>query len=227
MDNIKRVLIVIPARKGSSFKGKNLYPCNNIPLIDYTLESSRVNYPHDTIISTNCEFISSHVTDLNFKLDLRSEKLSNDKATLDSVMLYMAEKYPLFDTFVCLPPTSPLRNRFHVEEALAKYLSEHADSLISVVPEYKSIWSSSDERVRPLVERTKNRQDSQPVYICNGAIFITSKEILLKVKRRMGGRVSLYSMKQEDSVDVHNLDDIKLAEYYLTKPSNTIIGAIE
>ncbi len=62
---------------------------------------------------------------------------------------------------------------------------------------------------------TKNRQKHEPIYIGNGAIFITSKKILQTLKRRTGGRTALYPMTEVESLDIHTLWDVKLGEYYL------------
>ena len=131
-------------------------------------------------------------------------------------MTAIAKEYPDYTNYICLPPTAPLRTVTHVEEALETHMRENADSTISVKSEYKSIWKyKSNGYATPLVERLKNRQEVEPVYICNGAIFITTGEMLRSQHRRMAGHVALYLMDEKSSLDIHNEDDLKLGEFLL------------
>ncbi len=211
-------LIVIPTRKNSSFKNKNLYPLSGIPLLIYTLETASdcVKAPGiiDVVVTTDDHYAKAHAKENKFMVNNRPGNLATNHATLDRVMCYIAETYPMYENYVCLQPTSPLRTATHVLEAMKQMLADRADSLLSVIPEHKSIWKEDALYARPIVERKKNRQDEDPVYIANGAIFITKKEIFKSHKRRVGGRVSLYKMSARDSIDVHDKADIKLAEYF-------------
>jgi len=214
------LLIVIPARKNSSFKGKNLYPVHGKPLIEYTFNCTDINVPTckiTTIVSTDDPWIARKAREHELITHERPARLASDSATLDSLMSFIAtEEYPCHDYYVCLPPTSPLRTRDHVKLAIQQLIIDKADSLTSVTPEFRSIWKYSTSKYsKPLVLREKNRQQVRPVFIGNGAIFVTSGEILRKYRKRTGGRVSLFVMNPICSVDVHNEDDIKLAEFYL------------
>ncbi len=101
-------------------------------------------------------------------------------------MHHVVLSVPDYDYYVCLPPTSPLRTRHHVQQAMKQILDDRADSLISVTNEYRSIWKKEGEEIRPLVERRKNRQETEPVYVANGAIFICKREVLKKRKKNSG-----------------------------------------
>lgn len=212
---MNNLLLVIPARKGSSFHRKNLKLLSGIPLIRYTLEASKIALPHSTLVTTDDPYIFDECLSYNIIPDTRPENLADDKATLDHVMFYIATNY-IYDTYVCLPPTSPNRTKSHIEEAIKKFYDNKADSLISVTEERKSIWSCDEDNfIRPLIERTKNRQQENPCYISNGAIFISKRELILKNHKKASGRTILYLMDNESSVDVHNEQDIRLAEFYL------------
>ena len=210
-----KILLVIPARKGSSFYRKNLKLLNSTPLIRYTLEASKIEIPHDTLVTTDDSYIMDECVNYDVKIDQRPENLADDKTTLDQVMYYIATNYP-YDIYILLPPTSPFRTKIHIEEALKKFLDNKADSLISVTEELKSIWSlDADNFIRPLIERTKNRQQENPCYISNGAIFISRRELILKYHKKASGHTMLYVMDKESSIDIHNEQDIKLAEYWI------------
>ena len=212
---MNNILLVIPARKGSGFFRKNLKLVSGIPLVRHTLNASKISIPHDTLVTTDDSYIIEEASPFNAIIDERPDNLSNDESTLDDVMYYVAVNYA-YDVYVCLPPTSPLRTKDHIEEAIDKFLETKADSLISVTEERKSIWKlDQDNLAKPLVERTKNRQKEIPCYISNGAIFISKRELILKNRKKASGNTILYPMSEKDSVDVHNERDIRLAEFNL------------
>lgn len=222
MNNIQSkpdILIIIPARKGSSFSRKNVQPCLGRPLIHYTFNASKITTPHDTIVSTNCHEVRAEAEFYYFKTHERKYEHATATATLDTVIYEIAKEYSTYNIFILLPPTSPLRTAQHAQEALDQFNRDGADSLISVTEELKSIWKETDHFARPIVERNRNRQSCEPVYIANGAIFISKRDSILNSKHKVSGRVSLYKMSMADSVDVHNKEDIQLAEYHLGKKS--------
>lgn len=209
------ILLVVPARKGSSFTRKNLQPLNGKPLILYTLDATRIKKPHDTIVTTDDPYVEEVVFPYGVKMDQRPDNLADDYATLDNVMHYIAVTYP-YSTYVCLPPTSPLRSAQHVEEALALFESYNCDSMIGVTEERKAIWKLDDDaKLKPLVERTVNRQLAIPSYISNGAIFISKREAILRSRKKASGVTMPYIMQPHHSVDIHTAEDLHLAEYLL------------
>src|SRR3990167_2115596 len=174
-----RFLLLIPARKGSSFHGKNRYPLKNIPLIDYTIRAaidSECGMKH-VVVSTNDHYIAAEAGRFqNIEIHNRGENLSAWDTTLDELMYQVSFLYKDFDYYVCLQPTSPLRKSDHITEACKVILREGADSLISVRKEFKSIWKKGETFGDPIIERLKNRQEEVPAYVSNGAIFISKAD---------------------------------------------------
>lgn len=212
----KEFLFVIPARKGSSFHRKNLQLVNGKPLCRYTFDASEISIPHETLLTTDDQYVITEAHNFEFIIDNRPENLCDGIATLDDVMYYIAKTYSDYLNYVCLPPTSPLRTKLHIQEAIDTFKHSNADSLISVTEELKSIWTTDDDNfIRPLIERTQNRQQVKPCYIANGAIFISKRELILKNRKKASGKTMLYVMDYRSSVDVHSPEDIKLAEFYL------------
>lgn len=215
-----KFLIVIPARKGSSFTGKNMFPILGKPMIGYTMDAVKCidaefkqQYPFDVLVTTDDHYVKAEAEIRGFLIHERAEKLADAKATLDEVMVEIVKTYPGYDFYACLPPTSPLRNQKHIKEAMVQIVAEQADSLISCYEEHKSIWAKTGRYAVPIVERSKNRQEVDPSYIANGAIFISRGENIKKNRVKVSGRVSVYEMGAYESiVDVHGREDILMAE---------------
>lgn len=216
-------LAVIPARIGS--KGllkKNIQSFNNAPLVHHTIKAAldskifaRVVLSTDsTEIAEVCKEFLSHI---DFRVMFRPE--ATDKDPLAPVVYKVfttceREMMTELSTVCTLQPTSPLRTERHIREAYDEYKCYRADSLLSVTEERHSLWLLNNGIVQPIIYHRENRQYISPVWKGNGAIFITSRRILLHNQDRLGGKIALYIMDERDSADIHTEEDLKLAEWY-------------
>src|SRR3990167_1899548 len=158
---MNRILLVVPARKGSSFHRKNLQLVSGQSLVAHALNSTQIKIHHDTILTTDDPYAVEEGISNGVLIDSRPSNLADHLSTLDQVIHYIAITYPDYDYYACLPPTSPLRTTIHVEEAVKDILKDSkADSLISVTEERRSIWNRDEDGfIKPILERTHNRQE--------------------------------------------------------------------
>lgn len=208
------ILIVIPARKGSSFSGKNRYPLAGKPLIHYTFKAAHRIANSEVLVTTDDHYIKADADEFGYAVDDRPENLADSKATLNQVLFYIAQKYN-YPFYCLLPPTSPLRTRQHVVRAIELMKETRADSVVGATEERRTIWREEGSFYKPLIEIKKNRQEVSPAYVTNGSLFLVKREIILKYRSKFGGRVAMLPMKSSESVDIHDQTDIELAEYYL------------
>lgn len=217
-------IAIIPARAGSKgLKGKNTYPLWGKPLIRYTIEAAlQCEFIDKRVVTTDSRDIYDYAYGLGCEVVWRTPDLATDEVHLAPVIIHALEKVEeknglTYDHIVTLQPTSPLRNSEHLRQAWIKYKKSRADSLLSVVPEDHTIWQLRDGFLSLLSGRCANRQWCTPDYVANGAIFITKRDILLRERNRIGGKVAPFIMTREDSIDIHTIDDIRLAEFYLNR----------
>lgn len=213
-------LAVIPARKGSKgLKDKNIFPLAYKPLILHTIEATIKSGIFDRILVTTDSLRITLLCKKPVRVYLRPDNLCEDNTPLAPVVIealsQMEKGNKIYDTITTLQPTSPLRTAQHIVEAMERFNSTKADSLLSVTEELHSIWSQGKSYAEPLVYSKTNRQYTTPHYVANGAIFITKRNILLDSKDRIGGKVTLYPMSKKASIDIHNIEDIRLAEWYM------------
>jgi len=204
---------------------QNLFLLNNLPLIDWTIKSAveakakLEDLEIDIIVSTDSYYLEERAHIYDVKTHKRDLELASDSATLDQVIydIAVSDEYRNYDYYCLLPPTSPLRTAEQIEGAIQSIAICKAHSLVSVTEEKKSIFSGSESiYLNPLIVRAKNRQEEKPAFIANGAIFIVSRRTLIKTERKFAGsKIIGYVMDAKTSVDIHNLDDFLLAEYYL------------
>ena len=221
---VNKFICCIPARKGSKgLVNKNIYPLNNKPLIQYTVEASIQSQLFDRIVvTTDDSRIISLVKNLNYynvTVINRPKFLSTDTVPLTPVVVHATksvEKLYGKVTDICtLQPTSPLRTSDHINEAYTRYRVLEGNSLVSVTEEEHNLYRQDKQYATPVVYHKVNRQQVNPLYTGNGAISICSRELLINHNTRIGSKLILYEMSKQDSIDIHSLSDIKLAEYYL------------
>ena len=179
----KTFLAIVPARGGS--KGipyKNIALVNGKPLISYTLEAAKASKYIDMIyVSTEDEKIAHVVNEAGFEVLKRPKELAGDTTKTIEVLVDIVKKLEKdYDYLVLLQPTQPLREGWHIDEAIEKMIDNCYSSLVSISPVSKHpvlIRSVSDDnKVKQLLNMssTVRRQDFEKYYIVNGAIYINN-----------------------------------------------------
>jgi len=224
------ILAIIPARGGSKgIPRKNLFPCAGRPLLAWTcdaaLGSRRVTR---AVLSTDDAEIAqvgrSAGLDVPF---MRPAELAGDRTPCLSVVthaleaLRAAEGYRP-DAVVLLQPTAPLRTAAHVDDALDALLAGGCDSVVSVAeiprhfsPHWQFVVQNGCLRVftgEPLGCLVPNRQQLAATYFRNGAIYAFWRSTLEGHGNLYGERCAAYVMPWDDSANVDDLDDIRMAE---------------
>jgi N-acylneuraminate cytidylyltransferase/CMP-N,N'-diacetyllegionaminic acid synthase len=219
------VLGLIPARGGS--KGvprKNIRELAGIPLIAHSIQAARDATAIDSVIvSTDdkeiAEVAESHGARVPF---MRPSELATDEAPTAPVITHALETLhdagEAYDTFVLLQPTSPLRTATHIDEAYSFYQESDADSVISVYPTYDIRWECTPMGAKKLnyTDAGKRRQDRDPEYVINGAIYVTDVEQFLQTEETITGTTKMYEMTERVSVDIDTPFDLYLAEQIIT-----------
>lgn len=231
---MSRILAIIPARGGS--KGvprKNVRPVNGQPLIAYTFQTVKQAKPITRcILSTDDTEIADlarvHGIDVPF---MRPPELATDEAsTLDVVLHAVAEveraEEQAYDVVLLLQPTAPLRSVEDMVQALALLEHTGADSVISFYqiehghPYY--MYTLDDGKPQPIMKiptHVTRRQDFPAVYVRNGAIYATKRDVLVEQRTFYGAHTQAYVMPYERSINIDSEFDLAIAELLLRKPS--------
>ena len=214
-----RYLAVIPARGGSKgLKDKNLRPLGSVPLICWSIQQAIKSDICDVVFTTDSQKMIDVVKKENYPIHIihRPSFLADDEVPITPVVIHACQQQEKpYEAVIILQPTSPLRIAEDIVNAVEIFEKTNADSLLSVCEEHHSVWDRTDFGVVALKTRLLNRQQEAPIYIANGAIFITKWDVLLQTCQRLYGHIELYVMPHERSVDIHTIDDLKLAEWRL------------
>lgn len=212
-----KVVAVIPARGGS--KGickKNIKILKRKPLIEWTIEQALDSRYIDGIyVSTDDEEISKISKNKGVNVIDRPGKISGDTATTESALIHASEYLNNnYDIMILLQCTSPLRSSKQIDEALEKMISEKSDSLLSGYINDRFLWRGGKSINYDYTNRPR-RQDKEWEFVENGSIYIFKKEILLKYKNRLGGKISQYEMPKWMSFEIDDQFDFDLIEYLM------------
>jgi CMP-N-acetylneuraminic acid synthetase len=226
-----RVLGVIPARGGS--KGvlkKNIKPLNGKPLIAYTIEAALASNLTHTIVSTDSEEIAGVSRKFGGDVPfIRPEYLATDSASSLPVMQHaldffekkQGEKY---DAVLMLQPTTPYRTTEDINKSISILENTNADSVISVVDveghhPARMKFLKGDRLIDPdFCEKYENqpRQELEPMFIRNGAIYLTKRETLLNDSFK-GNDCRALVMNAARSVNIDTVLDFEYAEFLASK----------
>jgi len=229
-----KVLGIIPARGGSKgVKRKNIKMFGGRPLIAYAIEAALQSNLDDVIVSTEDNEIASIATELGALVPFkRPEELSQDSSNSVGVAIHGLKEMErlqetTYDAIMYLQPTTPFRKceDINLSLNLLKQM-ETADSVISVV----NVNGYHPARMKYLEngylidpdfcekEENQNRQELSPMYIRNGAIYLTRRNILLNASFK-GEKCLAYEMSYEDSINIDTLQDFEYAKWIYNNKS--------
>lgn len=224
----KRILAIIPARGGSKgIPKKNIIDILNKPLLHYSIKSAKESkYLDKIIISTDDKEIAEVAKNLGIDVPfLRPEELATDTSKSIEAFIHSIKEEEknenIYDYILLLQNTSPLRQGWHIDEAIEKLLESNERSLVSVneVSEHPSIMRTIDNNgnLKNLIDSNGDirRQDFSKVYIVNGAIYIQKNDNNLNLETNLNGGDIPYIMEHKYSIDIDNYLDLEIATHYL------------
>jgi len=225
----RKIIALIPARGGSKgIHKKNMQLVYGSPLIDYTINAAvSVKEIDEVYVSSDDVEIIEHSKLKGVKTINRPKHYATDKSSAVCVVNHFLETmqknvHNKDLIIVYLQPTSPLRTKEHISEALNLLNHNNNGGLVSVVKmdksPFKSFVINKNGKLNSLFDEhlsNARRQDLPITYIPNGAIYIFSAKSFLRHKGFPSNKSIPYVMNKTTSVDVDTMDDIKIIEKIL------------
>jgi CMP-N-acetylneuraminic acid synthetase len=225
----KRYLAVIPARGGSKrLPGKNVMKIGEHSLIGYAIEGVKHLEPIAEIcVTTDDQEIADETLKygpyVHFK---RPDYLASDEAKTFDVVFHAIQWFrdqgTEFDAVVLLQPTSPLRTKQHIREAIQRFEKHDAQAVVSVCRlEHPLEWCAqlgpdgSMEAFGKNLGAQKRSQDLAATFRLNGSIYIYDIASLLKNNGFFyNDQTYAYEMDTPSSTDVDTHEDFLLATFW-------------
>lgn len=225
-------LCTICARGGSKgVPNKNIRDLVGKPLIAHTIEQAKASrlFAKIAVSSDSDEILAvAKKFGADFLIKRPPELASDQSAKIPAIQhcALSAENLAgqVFDTYVDLDCTSPLRNQQDLLGAVAQFeANPKADNLITGAPARRSpyfnlVELSSDNYVslsKKLAHQVLRRQDSPKCFDMNGSIYIWRREVLMQAQAVLLDKTIIYIMPEERSVDIDTELDFKIVEMIL------------
>ena len=224
-----KTIAFIFARGGSKgLPGKNIKPLNGKPLLQYSIDTAKkISEIDDVFVSTDCDAIAGVALACGAKVIKRPDELATDTSpewlSWRHAIDYVTEHFGVFDRFVSLPATSPLRNESDVLAALNKLNSSDADICISVSPANRSpyfnmVKVAEDGNVEIVIKpegAVSRRQDAPEVYDITTVVYATSVNFVQEQSSIFSGKVVATIVPKIRAVDIDDIFDFMFAESIL------------
>jgi N-acylneuraminate cytidylyltransferase len=223
----RKVLAVIPARgQSKGVPRKNLRMVGGKPLIVWTIDAAkRSRYIDRLILSSEDAEIIFVATQFGCEAPfVRPVELAQDDTPGIDPVLHAIEETPGYDYVVLLQPTSPLRTTEDIDGCIEHCVIQDAEACVSlseVVQHPRWMYTLGENgRLAPLISDGRvyaRRQDLPPVFILNGAVYVSECNWLRLQQTFLSDRTVGYVMPQERSLDIDQEIDLKICDDRLRK----------
>jgi len=231
-----RILGVITARAGSKgVPGKNTRPLAGKPLLRYTIDAANESGVFDRLILSTDDAAAAEIAvaagcEVPF---IRPSHLAADDTphlpVMQHALEWLRERGDTPDWVMILLPTSPLRQPWHVREAVDLAFKSGADSVVGVdqLPDHfnpmrtvkvdDNGWARLFVGDAPVKRRPGRRQDMPAAWVLNGAIYLLRTSVLFDPiePSLYGDRVAAYRMTPPYGFNIDEVEDWATAERLL------------
>lgn len=218
------VLVVIPVKERSTrLPGKNIKDLCGKPMMAYPILAAKgARGVSRVIVTTESEKIKEMALRYGAEVPfLRPVELTEDAVTSQQVLVHALDELKRREGYepeyvLLLYPTSPLLSRERIEQAIALAIEKNADSVISGHYDKGHYWVQDDgawKRLYPV--ELVNSQYQKPLFVENGAIYMTRASIV--PKKVVADRAQVLLMEPDENVDVDYPEDFAKVEEILKK----------
>jgi len=229
MNKKPSIVAIIPAKgRSTRIPGKNLKDLCGKPMLAYILETAKSARGIDrVIVSTDSEEVQKVAKEYGAEAPfIRPDSLTKDDVTTREVLEHAAawlednENYSP-DYILLLYPTSPLLKRERIEEAIATAIARDSDSVVSGNYDKGHYWIEVEGGwVRFYPQKQVNSQYQIPLFVENGAIYLTKRKFM---KRQYAAdKTDIVLMEPDENVDVDYPEDFAKVEEILRARSASV-----
>tara|TARA_B110000977_G_scaffold201676_1_gene297708 strand:+ start:17727 stop:18425 length:699 start_codon:yes stop_codon:yes gene_type:complete len=218
---MKKILALIPARSGSKgIPNKNIKLFNGRPLIEWTIKLALKSKLIDkVVVSSDSLKILNISKKLGAEVILRPKNISGDKATTESAINHCIKYFKNdYEAIILLSPTSPLRKKNDIDNAIKFFYLNKLDSCFSgskltdfLIWNYDKIYKKYTS-INYDFKNRGSRQNRKLGYVENGSIYIFKPSLIIKKNNRIGGKFDIFNMDFWQSFEIDEKDDWKLLE---------------
>lgn len=223
-----RVFAFVFARGGSKgLPGKNIKPLAGKPLLGWSIDVARnVESIEKVFVSTDDPEIARVAREFEADVIDRPSELAADDApewlSWQHAIEWVQERQGVFDVFVSLPATAPLRSVSDVECAITA-LDKDTDIVLTMSESARSPWfnmvvSDNDGHLKTVLKpegSIARRQDAPRTYDLTTVAYVARPQFILSSTMIWDGRVRGIEVSKKSAVDIDTIEDFEYAEFLL------------
>ena len=210
-----KVIAIILARGGSKgIPRKNVLNFAGHPLVAWTVIQAKLSKEVDEVyISSDSDEILKIAEEYGAKIIKRPAEISGDSAKSEEAIIHALSILGANqEMIIMLEPTAPLRKADDIDNCIKMFRAKKWDSCFSgaLLQDFLLWKKDTNGNLKSLNYDYKNqgpRQERQPDYVENGAIFIFKPEIMINEKNRFGGKIGLFPNNFWQSFEIDDLED--------------------
>lgn len=209
-----KIVCVVPVKLNNErLPGKNIRILGNKPLIKYILSTlNDIDLIDETYVYCSSNKIENYLVG-NVKYLKREESLDLPTANFTQIFESFMNKIDA-DVYVYAHATAPFVSKNTIEKEIKSVISGEYDSSFTAEKIQDFIWSDGE----PLnfdAENLPRSQDLPVLYRETSGVYVFTKEVFLKYKRRIGKNPNILEVNQKEMIDINYLEDFQLAERML------------
>ncbi|MBI6853131.1 acylneuraminate cytidylyltransferase family protein [Pseudomonas cichorii] len=213
---------------------KNIKRLGEKPLLAHSIDVARqVPAIQKIFVSTDSLVIADVARQYGAEVIERPCELATDEApewlAWQHAIQHLVARGERFDLFVSLPATSPLRSSEDVQACIQA--ATDVDVVVTVTPASRSPFFNmlvrDEQGISSIVcsgENFHRRQDAPEVYDMTTVAYVARPQYILDNTKLFAGRVRSVVVPRERAVDIDDIYDFKMAEFFLTERENNHAG---
>lgn len=207
--------IVFIHAKGTSERvhAKNLRKINGVSLVRLAaLKAIEAGCFSVVYIDTESDNIWDEVKDLDVKLIKRDPKLATNSTNGNTLLEYSTKNSIKSDNYFILSCTTPLVSAETIFKCVSFFNEKNTeyDSVVAVNEMREYYWRDNKPSY-DLVD-IPNSFNLSPLLVETHAIYGITSKAFVKLNRRIGDKVLLYSMPKIESMDIDTEEDFRICE---------------
>lgn len=229
-----QTLAIIPARGGSQgIPRKNLREIGGRPLVCRAVDIARAaRLVHRVVVSTDDDAIAAAARSAGADIVQRPAEISGAQAASESALLHALEYLAASEGYrpellVFIQCTSPLTLPEDIDGAVAKLLESRGDSLFTARRFHGFLWKFGPEGTPAGVNHNPLsrllRQNREPEFLENGAVYVMRAEGFLRARHRFFGKIVLHEMPERRSWEIDELDDLLIVDALLRGGGDPVV----
>jgi N-acylneuraminate cytidylyltransferase len=219
---------LIPARGGSKgLPRKNVRWLAGKPLIAHVLdEALRARLVTRVVVSTDDAEIAGIARQRGAEIIDRPPEISGDAASSESAVLHALEVLERREGYrpdltMMVQCTSPLTLAEDMDGAIETLLEKGADSCLTASRFHHFLWRQAEggdaSGINHDMRRRLRRQDMEPQFLENGALYLMRTDGFRSSRHRFFGRTVLHVMPSDRHLEIDDLAEFEVAEMQLRR----------